>query len=95
MTSVRPSFGTCEIVTEVCVYGPWNVQVCILLFAPPLVIESVAAIDDRERRIIEVQFQNVKSNDLAQFKDPKTEVVLYPPSLKNGEIIYPYPKARE
>ena len=48
-----------------------------------------------EPRIIEVQFQNVKSNDLEQFKDPKTEVVLYPPSLKNGEIIYPYMKARE
>jgi branched-chain amino acid transport system substrate-binding protein len=48
-----------------------------------------------EPRVIEVQFQNVKSNDLEQFKDPKTEVVLYPPSLKNGEIIYPYLKARE
>jgi branched-chain amino acid transport system substrate-binding protein len=48
-----------------------------------------------EPRVIEVQFQNVKSNDLAQFKDPKTEVVLYPPPLKNGEIIYPYLKARE
>ena len=45
---------------------------------------------------MEVQFQNVKSNDLAHFKDPsKTEAILYPPSLKNGEIIYPYPKARE
>jgi len=48
-----------------------------------------------ERRIIEVQFQNVKSNDLAQFKDPKTEVILYPPPLKNGEIIHPYLKAQE
>jgi branched-chain amino acid transport system substrate-binding protein len=49
-----------------------------------------------EARVMEVQFQNVKSNDLAQFKDPKkTEAILYPPSLKNGEIIYPYPKARE
>jgi branched-chain amino acid transport system substrate-binding protein len=49
-----------------------------------------------EARVMEVQFQNVKSNDLAHFKDPsKTEAILYPPSLKNGEIIYPYPKARE
>jgi len=48
-----------------------------------------------EARVMEVQFQNVKSNDLAQFKDPKTEVILYPPSLKNGDIIYPYTKVRE
>ena len=25
-----------------------------------------------------------------EFKDPKTEVVLYPPALKNGNVIYPY-----
>jgi len=48
-----------------------------------------------EARVLEVQFQNVKSNNLEQFKDPKTEVILYPPQLKNGEIIYPYQKARE
>jgi branched-chain amino acid transport system substrate-binding protein len=48
-----------------------------------------------EARVLAVQFQNVKSNNLEQFKDPKTEVILYPPQLKNGEIIYPYQKARE
>jgi len=48
-----------------------------------------------ERRIIEVQFQNVKSNDLAQFKDLKTEVILYPPPLNNGDIVYPYLQVRE
>jgi branched-chain amino acid transport system substrate-binding protein len=47
-----------------------------------------------EPRVLEVQFQNVKGNDVEQFKDPKTEVVLYPPSLKNGNVIYPYADAR-
>jgi branched-chain amino acid transport system substrate-binding protein len=47
-----------------------------------------------EARVLEVQFQNVKGNEVEQFKDPKTEVVLYPPSLKNGEVIYPYGEAR-
>jgi branched-chain amino acid transport system substrate-binding protein len=47
-----------------------------------------------EARVLEVQFQNVKGSDVEQFKDPKTEVVLYPPSLKNGNVIYPYSEAR-
>lgn len=47
-----------------------------------------------EARVLEVQFQNVKGNDVEQFKDPKVEVVLYPPSLKDGSVIYPYGDAR-
>ena len=47
-----------------------------------------------EARVLEVQFQNVKGNDVEQFKDPKVEVVLYPPSLKNGNVIYPYADAK-
>jgi len=47
-----------------------------------------------EARVLEVQFQNVKGNDVEQFKDPKTEVVLYPPALKDGNVIYPYSNAR-
>jgi branched-chain amino acid transport system substrate-binding protein len=47
-----------------------------------------------EARVLEVQFQNVKGNDVEQFKDPKVEVVLYPPALKNGKLIYPYLDAR-
>jgi branched-chain amino acid transport system substrate-binding protein len=48
-----------------------------------------------EARVLEVQFQNVKANDMEQFKDPKTEVILWPPSLKTGDIIYPYGDARK
>ena len=43
-----------------------------------------------EPRVSEVQFQNVKANDVEQFKDPKTEVILWPPALKTGDVIYPY-----
>lgn len=43
-----------------------------------------------EARVMEVQFQGVKSNDLDQFKDPKTEVVLWPPDLKTGDVVTPY-----
>jgi branched-chain amino acid transport system substrate-binding protein len=47
-----------------------------------------------ESRVLEVQFQNVKGNDVEQFKDPKVEVVLYPPSLKDGNVTYPYAGAK-
>jgi len=43
-----------------------------------------------EPRVMEVQFQNVKSNDMEQFRDPKTEVVLWPPALKTGDLEFPY-----
>ena len=46
-------------------------------------------------RVMEVQFQHVKGNGVEQFKDPKVEVVLYPPSLKNGDAVYPYAKAKQ
>jgi branched-chain amino acid transport system substrate-binding protein len=40
--------------------------------------------------VLQVQFQDVKSNDVEQFRDPKVEVVLYPPALKDGNLIYPF-----
>ena len=36
-----------------------------------------------EPRVLEVQFQNVKANDMEQFKDPKTEVILWPPAAED------------
>ncbi|MEJ0017427.1 MAG: amino acid ABC transporter substrate-binding protein [Acetobacteraceae bacterium] len=48
-----------------------------------------------EPRVMQVQFQNVKPNDMEQFKDPKTEVILWPPSLKTGTLVYPYTDARK
>ncbi len=43
-----------------------------------------------EPRVLAVQFQNVKSNDMEQFRNPDTEVILWPPELKTGDIQYPY-----
>ncbi|HEY8287844.1 MAG TPA: branched-chain amino acid ABC transporter substrate-binding protein, partial [Acetobacteraceae bacterium] len=43
-----------------------------------------------EARVLEVQFQNVKGNEVDQFKDPKVEVLLYPPAMKDGNVITPY-----
>jgi branched-chain amino acid transport system substrate-binding protein len=47
-----------------------------------------------EPRVLAVQFQGVQSHDLDQFKDPKTEVVLWPPALKSGEVRTPYTDAK-
>ena len=37
-----------------------------------------------EARVMEVQFQNVKANDMEQFKDPKTEVILSAAGAEDG-----------
>ena len=37
-----------------------------------------------------VQFQGFRGNGVDQFKEPKTEVILWPPKYKTGNIIYPY-----
>jgi branched-chain amino acid transport system substrate-binding protein len=48
-----------------------------------------------EARVMEVQFRDIKSNDLDQFKDPHTEVILWPPALKTGDVVYPYTDAKK
>jgi branched-chain amino acid transport system substrate-binding protein len=44
-------------------------------------------------RVLQVQFRNVKTNDLAQFKDVSTQVVVAPTEYESGKLIYPYEKA--
>jgi len=46
-----------------------------------------------QSRMLQVQFQNVKSNDLAQFKDISTQIVVAPTEYESGKLIYPYEKA--
>jgi len=41
-------------------------------------------------KVLEVQWQNVQGNNVAQFNDPKTEAVLWPNAEKSGTINYPY-----
>jgi branched-chain amino acid transport system substrate-binding protein len=45
-------------------------------------------------RILYVQYQNIQGNDINQFRRPGRAVILYPPELKSGELIYPFAKAR-
>jgi branched-chain amino acid transport system substrate-binding protein len=46
-------------------------------------------------RMLYVQFQNIKGNSVDEFKDLKTEVLLYPPQYKSGDVIYPFEKAKQ
>jgi branched-chain amino acid transport system substrate-binding protein len=48
-----------------------------------------------ESRVVQVQFQNVKSNDVAQFKDMATQVVVTPAAYASGKAIYPYADAKK
>jgi branched-chain amino acid transport system substrate-binding protein len=47
-----------------------------------------------ESRVLQVQFQNVKGNDVGQFKDISTQVVITPDAYQSGKMIYPYEKAK-
>jgi branched-chain amino acid transport system substrate-binding protein len=47
-----------------------------------------------ESRVLQVQFQHVKGNDVAQFKDISTQVVVSPPQYESGKLIYPYENAK-
>ena len=47
-----------------------------------------------QSRVLQVQFQNVKTNDLAQFKDISTQVVVAPAEYVSGKLMYPYEKAQ-
>ena len=36
-----------------------------------------------ESRVLQVQFQNIKGNDVGQFKDMSTQVVVAPPRIRS------------
>ena len=46
-------------------------------------------------RILTIQYQHISGNDIAQFKQPGKQVILYPPELKSGDLIEPFAKAHE
>jgi len=46
-----------------------------------------------EDHMLSAQFQNITSNSVEEFRDLTTEVVVYPPQLKSGALIYPYANA--
>jgi branched-chain amino acid transport system substrate-binding protein len=47
-----------------------------------------------EERTLAIQFQNIKGNSIEDFRDLSTEVIIYPPQYKSGDVIYPYEKAK-
>jgi branched-chain amino acid transport system substrate-binding protein len=48
-----------------------------------------------ESRVLQIQFQGIKGNDVEQFKNPATQVILAPASYATGSIVYPYAEARK
>jgi len=46
-----------------------------------------------EERTLAAQFQNIKGRTIDDFRDLSTEVIIYPPQYKSGDVIYPYEKA--
>jgi branched-chain amino acid transport system substrate-binding protein len=47
-----------------------------------------------DSRVLEIQFQHIKGNDVAQFKDLSTQAVVSPTAYKSGDVIYPYEMAK-
>jgi len=47
-----------------------------------------------EARVLQVQYQNIRTTDLTDFKDARTQAVVWPSSLASGALIYPYVKAK-
>jgi branched-chain amino acid transport system substrate-binding protein len=41
-------------------------------------------------RVLEVQFQDIQGNDIEQFGNTKTEVILEPAEFRTGEVVEPY-----
>jgi branched-chain amino acid transport system substrate-binding protein len=45
-------------------------------------------------RMLQIQFHDVKSNDVEQFRAMNTQTVVTPDEYKSGNVIYPYEKAK-
>jgi hypothetical protein len=43
-----------------------------------------------EARVLEVQYQSIRAADLSDFKDGRTQTVVWPSNLASGALIYPY-----
>jgi branched-chain amino acid transport system substrate-binding protein len=47
-----------------------------------------------EPRVLTVQFQNIESNNVSEFKKPNTQAVIYPSEFASASVIYPYTNAK-
>ena len=41
-------------------------------------------------RTLQIQFRDIKPNDMSQFEGPGKRIVLYPKEWKSGDVVYPY-----
>ena len=48
-----------------------------------------------QARVLQVQFQGVKGNDVEQFKNPATQVIVAPQQYVSGKVRYPYADAKK
>ena len=39
--------------------------------------------------MLQVQYRDLKSNDLAEFKDMSKQIIVAPNALKTGDVAYP------
>jgi branched-chain amino acid transport system substrate-binding protein len=44
-------------------------------------------------RLLFIQYRNIRGSDINQFREPGKQVILYPPELKSGELLYPFARA--
>ena len=48
-----------------------------------------------QSRVLQVQYQGIKGNDLEQFKKAGTQVIVWPREVKSGELKYPLQDVRQ
>ncbi len=47
-----------------------------------------------QSRVLQVQFHDIRGNDVEQFRTMGTQTLLTPPEYNSGSVIYPYEKAK-
>jgi len=47
-----------------------------------------------QSRVLQAQFRNIKSNDVAQFRDISNQAVVSPSEYASGKLIFPYERAK-
>jgi branched-chain amino acid transport system substrate-binding protein len=47
-----------------------------------------------QSRVLQIQFHDVRDNDLEQFRIMNTQTVVTPAEYRSGQLIYPYEKAK-
>ena len=45
-------------------------------------------------RVLTLQFRNIESGSISEFRKPNTQAVVYPPDMASASVIYPYAKAK-